>query len=361
MLPGGTIHLNGLSGIVGAICLLLCGACSDSDSRKDLHLLTYVTFAHPDIVQDWEHVTGCNVKATLVGSNDEIIAKIALGANYDLVSASFDLSTVFWKMDRFVPLERDRLTEFHGIFERFQQHPSVTMQDGRILSQPVTWGAIPYMYRSDLVSPPPTSVKAFFDGTYSGKIAMWDDKTTIYIVARMLFGNDINVFDLTDEQLDAVKEKLIEQKKDVRSYWTQPGDHINLLASGEAWLSNTWSGYQVAELNARGLPFVEFIPEERADGFVDAFMLMKGAENIDCAYQYLNFVASAEGQCKIVKWSGLSGVNPSGLRACLTPDRFSALHLDNPGYLDNLVLHREPERLDALTDTWNAVKISNPD
>src|SRR3546814_5985221 len=126
------------------------------------------------------------------------------------------------------------------------------------------------MYRTDKISGEPDSYAALWDEQYKGRIALWDDKSAIYNTARLL-GYD-NVYSLSDEQLEAVKQKLIEQKPLLRKYWSTAGELVNLYASGEVWISNTWGGFQVAELQKQGIPVKEFLPKEKADGCVDNWM-----------------------------------------------------------------------------------------
>ena len=75
---------------------------------------------------------------------------------------------------------------------------------------------------------------------------MWDDKSSLYNAARMMGIQD--TFNMTDEQLEQVKAKLIEQKPLVRKYWSTAGEIVNLFASGEMWISYTWGGYMAGEL-----------------------------------------------------------------------------------------------------------------
>jgi len=62
-------------------------------------------------------------------------------------------------------------------------------------------------------------------------------------------------------------------------------------------MSNTWGGYQSALLADQGIDVTEFIPVENADGWQDAWQIVKGTPNMDCAYKWLNFAVSEAGQC----------------------------------------------------------------
>ena len=90
------------------------------------------------------------------------------------------------------------------------------------------------MYRADRFDQAPDSIAAFWeDESLSGTISLWDDKTNIYIVARLLFGTDVNVYDLSDDQLAAVRDKLIALKPHIRKFWSTAGELVNLYANGE--------------------------------------------------------------------------------------------------------------------------------
>src|SRR3546814_14142063 len=88
------------------------------------------------------------------------------------------------------------------------------------------------MYRTDKIAGEPDSYAALWDEQYKGRIAMWDDKSAIYNTARLL-GYD-NVYSLSDEQFEAVKQQPIEQKPLLRKYWSTAGELINLYEIGRA-------------------------------------------------------------------------------------------------------------------------------
>ena len=322
----------------------------------ELNLLTWVSYADESWTTDWQAKSGCKLNPTLVGSNDEIISKIAAGdATYDLVSPSVDTTTILWKIGKIQPLDKSKLAYWNDLYSGLRTNPGIVLSDGTIIAQPNAWGSIPMMYRTDKVKETLDSIAVIFDEKYKGKISLWDDKSNIYPVARYLFGTDTNVFDLNDNQLAQVRDKLIEQKKNIRSYWTQAGDHINLMASGEAWISNTWGGYQVAELQAKNIPMVEYLPKEKADGWADGWQLTTDARDLDCAYKWINYVASPEGQCAMSLFSGFSAASEQ-VKTCMTEEEFKGRHQHNPDYINSLVLWREPARPAAYIEAWNAVK-----
>ncbi len=341
-------------GLTGAAIIagLVLGA--SAVHAGEVSFLGWEGYADESYVKEFEEASGCKVTATYVGSNDDFAPKLAAGGGvYDIVSASADAASVLVIAGLVEPLDKSKIEHWDDIYEIFRNARAINA-GGEIYGVPLTWGSIPLMYRTDKIAGEPDSYAALWDEQYKGRIAMWDDKSAIYNTARLL-GYD-NVYSLSDEQFEAVKQKLIEQKPLLRKYWSTAGELINLYASGEVWISNTWGGYQVAELQKQGIPVKEFLPKEKADGWVDNWMIAKGSANTDCAYQYINFTTSARGQCGISSVTGYSAANPVAAKECMSPEEYSAKHQDDINYVNSLVMWEQPDRLDVYTNVWNAVK-----
>jgi spermidine/putrescine-binding protein len=342
---------------VAAAAFVVSGLTGAAQAEGELNVLTWEGYTDDSFVSLFEEQSGCKVTPTYVGSNDEFPAKLAGGGGvYDLVSPSVDTTTILMKAGLVEEIDVSRIERWGEVFPQFSGHSGVN-HDGGVYGVPYTWGAIPFMYRADAFDEAPTSITQLWeDAALSGKISLWDDKTNIYVVARMLYGNDVNVYDLSDDQLAAVRDKLIELKPAIRKYWSTAGELVNLYANGEVTISNTWGGYQSALLADEGIEMIEFIPVENADGWADAWQIVKGSPNEDCAYAWLNFSLSPDGQCGVVGITGYSGANPTALATCKSEEEMMMLHMDDFGYLDSLVLWEEPARVDAYINTWNAVK-----
>jgi len=339
--------------LLGAAALLLLGS-AGSAGAQELNLLTWEGYADESFVVPFEEASGCEVTATYVGSNDDFVPKLAAGGGvYDLVSPSIDTTSVTVAAGFIDPIDPSRIERLEEIFPQFSGHPNINMED-QLWGVPFTWGSIPFMYRTDMIDGELDSIEALWDPKYAGKISLWDDKSAIYVAARL--NGDYNIYSLDDAEMEAAKMKLIEQKPLIRKYWGTAGELVNLFASGEVWISNTWGGYQSAELQAQGIPVVEFIPKEKAEGWMDSWQLVKGSPNTDCAYKWINYAISEGGQCGVANITGYSVSNPVAATNCMDEAQFTTLHMDDVDYIDSLILWETPERLEVYTNTWNAVK-----
>jgi putative spermidine/putrescine transport system substrate-binding protein/spermidine/putrescine transport system substrate-binding protein len=323
-------------------------------AEGQLSLLVWEGYADQSFVKDFEKESGCKVQATYVGSNDDFAPKLAAGGGvYDLLSVSADAAEVLARAGFVEPIDTSKIAEWGNIYESFRTQKALNV-DGQVYGVPFTWGANPFLYRTDKVSPEPTSIADLWSPKYKGKIGMWDDKSMLYNAARMLGISD--PFNMTDEELEKVKAKLIEQKPLVRKYWSTAGELENLFASNEVWISYTWGGLMLNDLIKQNIPVKEFTPKEGADGWADNWMIVKGSPNIDCAYNYINYMMSSKGQCGVSAVTGYSATNPIAAKNCMSPEEFKAKHQDDINFVDQLHMWQAPPRIEEYTNAWNAVK-----
>lgn len=324
----------------------------------EVNVLTWEGYADESFIKPFEEASGCKVSATYVGSNDDFAPKLVAGGGvYDLVSPSIDATKVLIEAGFIDPLDLSKLPRFNEIYEKFRVSEGIN-HDGKAYGIPFSWGSIPFMYRVDKFDTPPTSLKALWDPALKGKISLWDDKSALYVASRVL-GN-MNIYALSDAQLDAAKQKLIEQKPLVRKYWATAGELVDLYVAGEVWISNTWGGYQSSLLADQNIEVKEFIPTEGAEGWMDSWLVVKGTTNEDCAYKFMNMATTENGQCGMSNVNGYSSANPVAAKNCMSEEQFMGLHQADVNYLDSLFLWENlRDRQGAYTNAWNGVKAAN--
>ncbi|MEX2650031.1 MAG: ABC transporter substrate-binding protein [Alphaproteobacteria bacterium] len=339
---------------VAGLALLFGAAAGGLANAGELNMLVWEGYADASYVAPFEAASGCKVTATYVGSNDDFVPKLAAGGGvYDLITPSIDTAPVTAASGFVEPIDISRVARYSEIYELFRSAKGLNM-DGKVWGVPWAWGSIPFMYRTDMITEEPTSIAALWDPKYAGKVSLWDDKSALYVAARL--NGDMNIYALDDAAMERAKQKLIEQKPLIRKYWGTAGELVNLFASGEVWISNTWGGFQSAELLKQGIPVKEFIPTENAEGWMDSWQIVKGSPNVDCAYEWINYSVTEGGQCGVANVTGYSAANPVAAKACMSAEQFVALHQDDVDYINRLMLWETPDRLEVYTNTWNAVK-----
>ncbi len=324
-------------------------------AEGNVSVLTWEGYADPSFIDQFEQQSGCTVSATYVGSNDDFAPKLMSGGSiYDLITPSIDTTALMIDLDFVEPLDTSKIEGWDNVYSKFLGLDGI-QRDGAYYGMPYSWGAIAFMYLNDAFDTPPTSLDALWSEESAGKISLWDDKSAIYVAARR--NGDTDIYELSDEQIAAAADSLVAQKPLVRKYWSTAGELVDLYKAGEVVISNTWAGYQSSLLADEGIEVTEFIPEEGAEGWLDAWMVVKDTPNRECAYKFLNMQLSELGQCGVANVNGYSAANATAARNCMTDEQFAALHQDDPDYLDSLMIWTPlGDRFGAYLNAWNGVK-----
>src|SRR5271168_3018544 len=212
-----------------ALCFLALAMLSGACKRKEetLSLLVWEGYADPSFVRPFEEAHHCKVSASYMGSSDELVAKLRGGSasNYDVISPSSDVATSIVRTGLAAPLDLSKFPAYNQLSARLRNAPLVKL-NGQTYGVPFVWGPNPLLYDTTVFAQPPDSWNVLWDPKYKGKISVWDELSTIYMTAQVL-GFDkpdpAQIYNLSDEQLEAVKKKLIELKPNIRKIWTTGG------------------------------------------------------------------------------------------------------------------------------------------
>lgn len=333
------------------VAMGVLSAAAPAQAQEELRLLTWEGYADDAYVKQFEEAHDVRVSRTYVGSNDEYMAKLAAGGGeYDLVVIVSSLAEDAINAGFVEPLDMDMIPNFQQLFSGLQEVDFIR-KDGEVYGVPTFWGITPVTVNAEAI-PEGADYGVLFDPVHKGRIAMWDDVSTIGEVAAWMGYDDI--WNLTDEELEAVKQKLIEQKPLIRKYWSQAGEAIDLFLNDEIDASNSWS-YITQALQDEGYPAREFVPETPI-GFVDSHFLVKGSDNRELVHAFMDHMISAEAQAKIAELSGYDVTNPES-KAHMGPAVWEKLHMDEgPEILEEVHFWERIPRRAKYLETMNEVK-----
>ena len=94
---------------------------------------------------------------------------------------------------------------------------------------------------------------------------MWDDGVAAVDVASYAHGWD--ELNLTDEQLEQIKQDWIAQREHNLFYWSGEPELVEAMASGDVWVAYAWQG-AYALLRAQDVPVAYANPEEGRNSWV---------------------------------------------------------------------------------------------
>ena len=358
---------GGVAGVYGAGVLAACGS-SGSDTTAaattaanggssgevsgTLNALCWEGYTDPSFVDGFTKETGVEVKSTFIGSNDELISKLrGSPGQYDLISPSSDTTNLLIDADQVQPINLDNIPNAQTTFEFFRTAPNVNV-DGDLYGIPMCWGFIPLIYDADKVKKEPESWEDLWDPKYANSISVWQDIALIWTTGLLLGFED--VYNLDDSQLAEIKDKLIEQKSNVRKYWTSAGELTNLFANGEVQIGMSFGGLTVRQLRSQGRNVSELVPKEGATSWFDNWMIPKSSTNVAAAEAFLNYIHEPESQAQIADATGYGITNENAVD--LVPKDYAEVYrLDDPNFITELDYWKEVPRRQVYLDTLNAV------
>jgi spermidine/putrescine-binding protein len=343
--------------LLTAGALLLTGACTKKSPT--LNLLVWEGYADPSFVRGFEEQCHCRITASYMGSSDELVAKLRGGSagNYDVISPSSDVAASIATAGLAAPLDLSKLPAYAQLSPQLTSLPLVHLKN-QVFGVPFMWGPDPLLYDTTAFSQPPDSWTVLWDPKYRGKVSVWDDLSTVYMAAQVL-GFDkpdsSQLYNLTDEQLDAVKKKLLELKPNVRKMWSTGGELTNLFQNHEVVLAMGWP-LMTNQLRKINFPVGETIPRENTTGWIDHMMVTAGSENKDLAYQFLEYMIEAQTQKKVADVTGYTPANPQAAQF-MSAEQVKSLHLDDvDSYQRRLYFWQNVPRRGKYNEIWNEVK-----
>jgi spermidine/putrescine-binding protein len=338
---------------------LILFALSCTRKTPTLNLLVWEGYADPSFVKTFEEQHHCKVSASYMGSSDELTTKLNGGAasNYDVISPSSDVATAIAMKGFAAGLDLSKIPAYAKLSPQLVSLPLVRL-NGQVYGVPFMWGPDPLLYDTTVFAQTPESWNVLWDPKYRGKISVWDDLSTIYMAAQVL-GYDkpdpSQLYNLSDEQLEAVKKKLLELKPNVRKMWSTGGELTNLFQNHEVVAAMGWP-LMTNQLRQVNFPVGETIPRENTTGWIDHLMITAGSENKGLAEEFLEYMIEAQTQKKVTDVTGYTPANPQAAQF-MTPAQVKSLHLDDvDNYQKRLYFWQNVPRRAKYNEIWNEVK-----
>ena len=341
----------------GTAALLFSFGCGTK--TPTLSLLVWEGYADPSFVRGFEESHHCKVQAAYMGSSDELVAKLRGGSasNYDVISPSSDVATMISAAGLAAPLDLSKLPSYPQLSEKLRAMPLVRV-NGNVYGVPFVWGPNPLLYDTTAFPQAPASWADLWDPKLKNKISLWDDLSSICMAAQVL-GYDQpdpdHIYNLSDQELDNVKKKLIELKPNIRKFWSTGGELTNLFQNHEIVAAMGWP-LMTNQLRQLGFPIGETIPVQNTTGWIDHLMITSASENKELATQFLEYMIEARTQKLVVDVTGYDPANGQAA-ALLTDAQRKSLHLDHVDeYMTHIYFWQNYPRRDKYNEIWNEVK-----
>ncbi len=339
------ISRRGFAAMIGAVGAYIAAPAVLRAQETELRVYTWEGYAEPEFVLKFEAANGCKLKLTYTGSVDEMFAKMqgSKGQDFDIVSFDTGSTGRYVEQKLIQPLDTILLPGRAGMIPVFQQQPSLEL-DGKLWGVPHAWGSLPLIYSKEAFPTAPESWAVLWDPQYAQQVIALDDAINNTALAALILGFP-DPYNLTDDQLAAVKAKLIEIKGNLLSYFAGYDEGVSIFVDNGAKLMFAMGEPQAKSLRDKGADVACTIPKEGGIGWIDCQFITAGAKDVALAHKWIEACLDRSVGEIMSKKVGYGNVLDDSLNREI-----------GMTYADRLKYLARPESYDKRIKIWNEVK-----
>ncbi|WP_407050776.1 extracellular solute-binding protein [Methyloraptor flagellatus] len=308
------------AGAVGlAAPFIVKGSLASSGELNFLGWAGYDEF--PQVFAAFEKKTGIKIKFTGLGSQDEMLAQAKTGA---ATNGSFDISepTVDrlsnWAENGFLQAWDEKKINIDGVEPSMSTGKLATAMtaDGKRIASPSVWGTEALMYNTAEVKLEygKASLGDLFDDKYAGKLVL-RGHSGLAAAGRWLEAQGKLPFPWDDSYVDEAKmvknwdEALkfaVSKRKNIAQFWSNENEAQGAFRTNGCVIGFNWDS-SAGSLLKENFPIGYLAPKEGAFGWLQNFVLLKGAKNLEQAHAWVSWINTPEGSNL---WGHAFGSNP---------------------------------------------------
>jgi spermidine/putrescine-binding protein len=290
-----------------------------------IDFLSWEGYDLPDPMKAWKTTNNVDLKATYIGTHDDIQAKLIAAdgkGGYDLITYYQGYKPLYRELGFLAPLDPAKLPNLANVFPFFQgdQGNFWVEPDGTRTGVPWNYGAIGITWDDAVLPGGLTSWYDLLDPKFKGKVGTVDDPMgNLALVCRIL-GKKPDEIPKDSQDLADVKDfltKIWDQTPGISASW---GDMTQKLVSGDVvvcWMG--WAAMNTFALD-KGVKTVKtVVAKEGGYGFTDAWAIPVGSDNVDTVYAWMNETLDPTTNARIAENLVGATVTPAGVDQ-LKPD-----------------------------------------
>ncbi|WP_371153802.1 extracellular solute-binding protein [Jannaschia sp. 2305UL9-9] len=253
----------------------------------DMVVFDYAGFEDPAFHSQYVEKHGSSPDFAFFGDEEEAFQKLSSGFKADVTHICAGSVTKFVESGIVEPWDTSRIPEWVNLSTDLTGRAVSDTDD--VFFLPIDYGSTAIAYNMDEVpAEDVASLDVFLNPKYQGRMTLPDNVDDAYALAYLATGvTDWST--ATTEQFEAASDWLRQAHGNLRTYWTDPAELAQLLASGEVLLSWAWNETLPA-MAEEGFPIG--FQREAAEGsslWLCGYVNMVDAEGEeDLAYDFVN-------------------------------------------------------------------------
>ncbi len=341
------------------VVTVACGNKTNEESNeanggsKELNLLTWEGYADDSWIKPFEEKTGIKVTITYVGSVDELFSKAkGGGVDYDIAFPDSGSLARYYEHDLIQPIDESKLSNWDNLSAFFKNNEYKTI-DGKLYAVPWAWGVHSMLVNNDMLEQKATSWSDLWDPNQKGKVGIMDDSNNVILMTAIMMGMK-DPFNLSDDELNQVKEKIVELLKNTRLLTNGLDSETSSLQNKSISLLHAGFDTMVYKALKDKGNFEIVYPKEGVPMWIDNLVQLKTSKNKVAVYEFLNYCLTPEVAAKLYDSSGY-GVAVDGAEKFVN-DASSMISATDLMTKTKTFILKKPESYEKRANLWQEVK-----
>jgi len=329
--------------------IILFGCKSGKNGRLYFYNWTY--YIPNEVIKDFEKEYEVKVYVDLYSSNEEMFAKLKAGAKgYDLTMPSGDYVSIMIKEDMLNEIDSNLIPNYKYIDKRMIDKK--TFDTDNKYSIPFMVGASGIVVNKKYVKYYPRSMDIFLRSDLKGRMSLLDDMREVLGIALKRLGYSVNSINI--DELNEAKELILEWKKNIQKFDAEA--FAKSFSLGNFWIVQGYPDaiFQEIENEAEREKIDFFIPKEGGTMYMDNFVILKNAKNIENALKFINFIHRPDIYAKILDEFLFLGINNEAIKYRKTTPAYTFNDLEKCEFIDDI-----GENIELYNTIWESIRIGD--
>ncbi len=331
-------------------------------SKQVVNVFNWEDYIDESVLEQFEQETGIHVNYMRFTMNEDMLVQVETNPSaFDVVFPSDYCIQRLTAKNLLQEIDYSKIPNFQYIRDDLK-NPSYDPENKH--SVPYMCGTVGILINTDIVDEADAqSWNVLWNEKYKGQVLMMDSIRDTMGLALKYLGYSMNTTDFT--QVKEASDLLIAQKQAgmVKQYGVD--ELKDKMVAGEAAMAILYSGdaeyaIELAEEGENGTPLKYIIPQEGSNIWVDGMVIPTGAQNLENAYKFIDFLCRPDIAQKNIEEIWYMCVNQGAIDNM--GEDYTSLYVLNPTeeevarceYYNDL----DQDTLQIYTTLWNEVKNS---
>jgi len=301
----------------------------------EVTVLDYPGFELPEFHQSYVDAHGASPTFSFFGDEDEAFQKVQGGFEADVTSICAGSVPKWQESGLIEPWDTSRITDFANLDANLLGEQA----EGEVFFLPTYFGTTAVAYNPEEVPEEDVStLNVFKDPKYAGRVSIPDNVDDAWALAYLATGVT-SWADVDEAATEAAAQWLREVHPNLRTYWVDPAELAQLMATGEVVIAWAWNEtYPTMVEEGRPIAF-QRAPQEGSSVWLCGVVNMADAPgNEDKVYDYVNAFLAEQSVPALVA-NGYGSANAAGLKAQVSAEDLEASGL---GQVDTPLFAQTP-------------------